>query len=250
MKKTYRCIIILGLMQTISLPVKAESAYVSDRMFLGIYAQPNTEGAAIQTLGSGIEVEILETLDGFVKVRTAEGTEGWTRSRFISPEKPATLQLKELQAENKQLQAQLGVQNNNSRAQEVEELTSKLLQAQQSLKLLRSQLDKQKNTQSTESENYAEEIEQLKSELIVANNTITQLQNMHSNQSSAVQALIATPSEPIEHGEEMVADSGEKGIWQWLDLLLITGVLVLGYISGWQSMARKVRRQFNGLKVW
>lgn len=251
MKKLYGYVLISVLAQSLGLPAKAETGYVSDRLFLGIYAEPNTEGVALHTLSSGMEVNVIETQNGFVKIRTQEGAEGWTRARFISAEKPATLLVKELQAENKRLQAQPGTQQ-GSNHQEIEELKNKLAQAQADIKSLSMQRDKQKNNELGESQTASAEQARLQTELEIANATIAQLQDQISSQNSqhsAVGTIIDASSPAMGDETKTVMQTGEK-LWQWRNVVFVISLITLGFIAGWQGMARKVRRHFNGIKVW
>ncbi|HEX5046662.1 MAG TPA: TIGR04211 family SH3 domain-containing protein [Gammaproteobacteria bacterium] len=77
----------------------AETAWVTDSLRLGLYAEPDASGAPSQNLTSGTALEVLERTQGYARVRTAAGSEGWVKSAYLVDEKPAALRVAELEAE-------------------------------------------------------------------------------------------------------------------------------------------------------
>jgi SH3 domain protein len=76
-----------------------ETAYVTDSLRLGLYADRDGSGTAVQNLVSGTALEVLERTQGYARVRTAAGSEGWVKSAYLVDEKPAQLRVAELEAE-------------------------------------------------------------------------------------------------------------------------------------------------------
>src|SRR5262245_65020394 len=77
----------------------AETAWVTDSLRLGLYAEPDASGSPSQNLQSGAALEVLERTQGYARVRTAAGSEGWVKSAYLVDEKPAQLRVAELEAE-------------------------------------------------------------------------------------------------------------------------------------------------------
>ena len=77
----------------------ADTAYVTDSLRLGLYAEPDGSGTAMQNLVSGAALEVLERTSGFARVRTEDGNEGWVKSTYLVEQKPARLRVTELEAE-------------------------------------------------------------------------------------------------------------------------------------------------------
>ena len=73
----------------------AESAWVSDRFEITLRSGPSTSNAIQLMLGSGTELETLETDadTGYTRVRTGGGTEGWVLTRYLMNEPAAREQL-------------------------------------------------------------------------------------------------------------------------------------------------------------
>jgi SH3 domain protein len=85
----------------------AETVYVTDSLLLGLYEEPDSKGRQLQTLSSGTELTVLERNQYYAKVRTVDGTEGWTKTAYLVSEKPPRMRLTELEAQNQHLSKQL-----------------------------------------------------------------------------------------------------------------------------------------------
>lgn len=88
-------IVLCLLATTIAL---AESAWVSDRFEITLRSGPSTSNAIQLMIGSGSELDVLERDDenGYTRVRTQGGTEGWVLSRYLMDEPSAREQLQTL----------------------------------------------------------------------------------------------------------------------------------------------------------
>lgn len=85
---------------------RAETAYVSERLNIPVYAAP-AESAAVRTLEAGAPLEVLERQERFARVRDAQGQEGWIDVRYLSAAAPARARLGKLQDDFTRLRAQL-----------------------------------------------------------------------------------------------------------------------------------------------
>ena len=85
----------------------AETAYVTDQLRLGLYANPEFSGSAVRTLVSGEAFEVLSRDRSVARVRLADGTTGYLRAAYIVDEKPATLIVAETRSEADRLAAEL-----------------------------------------------------------------------------------------------------------------------------------------------
>jgi hypothetical protein len=74
----------------------AATAYVTDQLILGVYAEQNQQGQRLATLHSGTGVE---TLGSYTQVRTGDGITGWVKSSFLVSHEPAAARVKELEDE-------------------------------------------------------------------------------------------------------------------------------------------------------
>lgn len=102
----------------VSLAAIAESVWVSDQLQIMLRTGPSTDYAIQLMIGSGAELEVLEQDDenGYSRVMTSGGTEGWVLSRFLMTEPGARAQLESLSrqlmsvnAEGTSMSSRLGV---------------------------------------------------------------------------------------------------------------------------------------------
>jgi SH3 domain protein len=75
------------------------TAYVSDELVLGVYSEANNQGQRLATLHSGASLETLTQEGDFTQIRLADGTTGWVKSTFLTPNEPAVVRIKHLQEE-------------------------------------------------------------------------------------------------------------------------------------------------------
>ena len=87
---------------------RAETAYVTDLLRLGLHRASDTSDRAFDSLVSGTPLEVLESSVNYARVRTPDGQEGWVKAAFLVTEKPARLRVAEVEAELESARAKLG----------------------------------------------------------------------------------------------------------------------------------------------
>lgn len=83
----------------LGLRAAADTAYVSDELVLGVYAEENNQGQRLATLHSGSMLETLSVNGEFTQVRLADGTTGWVKSSYLTNKEPAVVKVKRLEEE-------------------------------------------------------------------------------------------------------------------------------------------------------
>lgn len=121
----------------------AEYQYVSDSLIITLRNGQGNSYQILKTLPTGTRLEVLETTEeGYTRVRTSDGTEGWVRSQYLMTEPTAAMQLEEatrklntLQEQHEKLRSTLSeVQAERARlATERDELLKKTDDAQSRL---------------------------------------------------------------------------------------------------------------------
>lgn len=184
--------------------------YVSDKLVLNVYAEPDQSSERIATIQTGDVVEELERSGSLVRVRMESGREGWVGANYLTSDEPAAVRLRELQREQKT--ATRG-------ADKEKELAPEIASLKKENTALRGQVD------------------QLKSAAAAPPPEPT---NDH------VQIMTANAADVMS--EQTTAATSGSGPWAWIAAVILTGAL--GYVSGYQSLARRLRRKFGGLKVY
>jgi SH3 domain protein len=100
----FACVLLCGVL---SLPVRAETGYVTDVLSLGLHRAEDTSDAPFRTLRSGDAFEILERDGYYARVQLPDGTTGYVKANFIVTEKPARAIVDETAAERDRLAAEL-----------------------------------------------------------------------------------------------------------------------------------------------
>lgn len=98
---------LVALLLLCSASAGAQTVYVTDLLQLGIHRAPDTSDQPFRNLASGTELEVLEQVPRFARVRTPDGEEGWVRSAFLVTEQPARHRVAELEAAVADLNARL-----------------------------------------------------------------------------------------------------------------------------------------------
>jgi hypothetical protein len=116
----------------------AATAYVSDELVLGVYAEENNQGQRLATLHSGTSVETLAQSGDFTQVRLSDGTTGWVKTTFLTPTEPAVVRVKHLEEELDRIRATTPALAEAAARSEVERLKQELAARQGELDAARS----------------------------------------------------------------------------------------------------------------
>lgn len=116
----------------------AATAYVSDELVLGVYAEQNNQGQRLATLHSGTSVETLNQQGDFTQVRLADGTTGWVKTTFLTANEPAVVRVKRLEEELDRSRATTPALAEAAARSEVERLKQELSAKQSELDAARA----------------------------------------------------------------------------------------------------------------
>lgn len=97
----------------------AETAYVSDTLRVGVRPAPTNQAAPIGVVKTGMRLNVLETTNGFVRIKTEDNLEGWIRKSYVVKTPPAMIKLEALQQQQGTLAGKLKtLEENNQVLQE------------------------------------------------------------------------------------------------------------------------------------
>ena len=187
----------------------AQKRFVSDKLVLNVYAEAEQGGGRVATIQTGDAIEELERSGNSVRVRLADGREGWVGANYLTSDEPAIVRLRELQRQQP------------SAVPRIDKVS-------------------------------ADEIAQLKKENAALRGQVSTLQ---ARVATPVSAPVAAPAECDEANAQMpiqatafpdIAANGS--VWGWLvAMLFVSGV---GFAGGYQTLARRLRKKFGGLKIY
>jgi len=112
MARVHRIVLSVGVVFFLSCQTSwATKAYVTDSFRISLRRGPGTEAKILKFVPSGLPVEVLETQDGWCRVRLSDGEEGimegWALSRYLIHRLPWEDQAKNLMAQNAKLKEEL-----------------------------------------------------------------------------------------------------------------------------------------------
>jgi uncharacterized protein YgiM (DUF1202 family) len=117
---------------------RAATAYVSDQIVLGVYAEQDQQSRRLATLHSGSSVESLGQSGEYTQVRLSDGTTGWVKTSYLTAQLPATLRVKQLEEELDRSRATTPALAEAAAQSEVEQLRRELAATQSELDAARA----------------------------------------------------------------------------------------------------------------
>ena len=200
--KSFHHLILLGLVLLASATsAYAETRYISDVLVVTVRDQKGDNYNVLETLTTATPIEILEEDKTYVKVKTPKGTVGYILKQYITKELPKALQIKQLNGQVSDLQAQLDQLREKSQESldtasqsqaQIDSLTKQLEQTRQELATVNNKYQQLlKNSENvvnltTENEQLIEQNKLINSELLVLRE-----ENQNFHRSNMIQWFIA-----------------------------------------------------------
>lgn len=147
MKQLWIVLLAVAALSLMVASVRAETKYVNDIMKITFRTGPGIGHKVLDEVPSGEQVEVLRTQNTWSEVQLPDNRTGWVLTRFLTQDRPKTLQLRQakekaadltarladLSAENDKLSAE-----NKALKSEVEKMRSELASVRQSYEDLKS----------------------------------------------------------------------------------------------------------------
>ena len=273
--------LIFALLLLTPLGVSAKTYYVTDKVLVGVYEQPDTDSKLLKVIPTGTPLEILERSDKYARVRTSDGLIGWLDSTYTIDHKPAqhvVLELadkqkqtqQELDAANNQVSAlekeikQLKIQNRTSStndkkisgetaalAENLKKRDTELKAANEQLKILKNelaslhqQIDKQATASGTD-KNLQTTIDALNKQLAEKNQTIATLEQRIQNVMQVLSGKPAASMAPARHSF-LKSIPAESYIWV---LVAAVSALILGFLIAYIVLQRRSLRRHGSFRI-
>jgi SH3 domain-containing protein len=199
----------------------AATAYVSDELVLGVYAEQNNQGQRLGTLHSGASVETLNVNGEYTEVRLSDGTSGWVKSAYLTSQVPATLRVKQLEEELDRSRATTPALAEAAARSEVEQL-------QRELAGMQAELDAARGPSAVSAAAGA------------APDTA---------KPGAGTPGMAAPGGTLARGT-LAGMSAAAAMHPWIWGVAMLAALACGFWLGYATLARRVKQKFGGIKVY
>lgn len=258
--------IVTGLISTQAF---AETLYVTDRILLGVHQQAAEESPLITSIPSGTPVTVLEKGDNFLKVKLADGTEGWVSNNYLKKEKPATAEmdtayakLQKEQETNKKLSENLTkvereLQVRRDEASNfkttIKELRKKLKDGSSGQPVVDDSALKEANEQISKLQEQITKLEQEKNNITEQQNSAPAETDMDKllvqNQEFQVRieaALANLKGEKVPTAAELAAIRPSFPFWYWL---LLVALFIAGIAGGIGWFDFQHRKKHGGFRI-
>jgi Bacterial SH3 domain len=220
-----RCLAALALALLAS-KVWAATAYVSDELVLGVFAEQNNQGQRLATLHSGASLETLEVVGEFTQVRLGDGITGWVKSAYLTTQEPAIVRVKQLEEELDRSRA-------TTPALAEAAARSEVAQLQRELAAKQAELDAARGVPSAPAAAAGDP-------------------PAGASASAAAPGIgqSAMTSPATLAGAAMAAVSAAISTHPWIGVMAMLMALACGFWLGYATLARRVKHKFGGIKVY
>jgi Bacterial SH3 domain len=217
-RRIWFSVVVYGLL-AVHGTVAAQQMYVDDKLVLNVHSEANQGGEKVATIETGDQVELLERVESFARVRLSDGREGWVGANYLTSNAPAVIRLKELES------AAPGELPGPS--PEEEAARKKLTEEVARLKKQNSEL--------------VEETSKLKK-------AATAAAAAAAATPAPVPAAVSAAPEPDPEPVEPLASPRDPLRWMWP---AITAVLLAGlaFWLGYETLARRIRRKYGRVNI-
>ena len=209
----------------------AKTGYVSDMLILTLRNGPGTSFKVLKTLKSNDAVEVFEEKNGYYRVTTADGIQGWVEKQYITDKIPHAIDVARLQKQVTALE-----KKNNALSTANAEMIEKIKTMQQNFKIKAADLSASLKREKQEKENIQAALDQARKKYDIfvkkAGNSAQIInKNKKLNQenvflSSQIKKLTAKDDNYFR-----------AGMIKWF--LAGAGVLVIGWLIGTSIKGRK-----------
>ena len=262
-----RIIAVLSALFFCSTTVYAETLYVTDRILLGVHQEAAEASVVITTIPSGTAVDVLERSDDFIKIKLADGTQGWVSGGYLKPAKPAAAELDAAYAQLKQSQETAKKLNDelDKRERENQARRDELSNAQATIKELQKAVkehgastpaaaapSKETEAKIAALQAQIKKLTDEKAELVVASksNSVASLHDLQSqNQQlqARIEAAVASlHGDKVPTASELAAIRPSFPFWYWI---LLLAVFVGGIAAGIGWFDRMHRKRHGGFRI-
>jgi hypothetical protein len=211
----------------LAVSIHAEQVYVSDKLVVNLTDQASSEGQRVTTVETGDVLEVLERVDGYIRVRTEKGNEGWLKSGYAITQIPAARRLKELESQGTSGGAAENAASIAKHKQEISQL--------------------QERNKGLESE-----IAALKSNANKAAADLAQAAPQPNSAPPSDVAITVATEAPVT--EFATATSIHSNRWspKVLVLMGLTYLVVggLGFLWGYRVLSAKIKRKYGRVRIY
>lgn len=231
------CVIILAFSMLFPAAGFAEIRYIGDTLVVSLRVEPDQDSRTLKLLKTGESFTVLEERNNFIKVKAADGTQGWLPKHYTVPTPPNALLVQEMkdrvnkiEATNKQL-----IAANTSLSEQLGERGEEIIALKKEIQLIQT-------SEQSEAIRLSEELKQMSARydaLLAESQEILQTQKERDQLKNEVVSL----REKAAHLERQNTSMADRQSMYWF--LAGGGVFFLGWLIGKSTL----RRQKSSLTI-
>jgi SH3 domain protein len=92
-----RQLVLFPLIFCLPLWVAAEQVYINDTLRVGVRPSPSSSSAPIAVVTTGMRLQVVDRVDGYLKIRGDDDIEGWIKDIYVVADAPSVIKLHQLQ---------------------------------------------------------------------------------------------------------------------------------------------------------
>ena len=96
--------------------------YVNDNLRVGVRSEPSNQIAPFSVVVTGMRLEVLDQLPGYLKIRTKDNAVGWIKDIYVSEQAPAMMRIEKMKVRNQELKQQIQEQEETTKILETANL--------------------------------------------------------------------------------------------------------------------------------
>ncbi len=223
--KFHGLIVVMLLVLFYATGAWAETRYVSDRLVITVREGMGNEYRVVKTIPSDTAVDVLDEQGRYLRVRLADGIEGYVLKQYISRTVPKTTVIAKLKQDVAALEKKLADRHGS-----VSTLSESNAQLEESLIQTRRELEQAQQTLQQIQKAYSELQDKAENVVLI------------DKERQQLKKEFAQLSEKTQHLEQQNAEVLNTAMIKWF--VAGGGVLFVGWVAG--KFSRKKRRPLGG----
>lgn len=230
----------------------ADSAYVIDKLLVGVHKDQDLSSSIIKVLPTGTKLEVIKREGELALIKDPEGTRGWVDAAYLMEEVPASIRVKNLVNENVALNAKL-----NATVGSAKDLNLPAGDERDELTKENTELKRKLSSEKLKSEKLQTQIGALESDIAkrTADPADTRMVDLETENKNLVRDLEAALQEKqkLQSRQERKSTTVNPAIiiksYSWPILIAIGVALLLAFSAGAYFIDYLGRRRHGGFRI-
>lgn len=231
----------------------AQQAYISEKVVIDVHSLQNEEGLVVTSIASGTPIEVISTDGEYSQIQTADNKKGWLNTKYLSFEKPVSLEYLQLLGKYKKLSSEFdNAQNSLSKNQEMVKFAKAAEFSREELNKSKKQiqvLDKQLKSTTQQLDEANQKIAALEKSLTLKTANPKQA-NSATDSPVKPQATASAQPESSTEIHSLQVDQGPFKLPFLWSVVAIVFAFIMGIVAGMKWLDHKIRKRHGGVRIY